>query len=310
MDQSLGQRRVPKVQIRELSDAHCKFVLSATDTSIANALRRVMLAEVPTIAIDLVDLEANSSVLNDEFIAHRLGLIPLTSMRAAEMKSYLDPTEDDDFTEVELTLDVTCTTDATMDVTSDMLMPDPRYPDIVPVHQGRNTGLDTERGILIVKLRKNQQLKLKAIARKGIGKDHAKWNPCATAFYHFQPDIRINHALMQTLSVEQRKEWVNSWPSKAVKYNDQSGQVEIEDAELYQYDDEHVEKAVQMGHPDLCHVIQKTDTFVFTVETTGSLQPQVIVMNALDVLVDKFNNLQAALGQERHEHMETDFEYA
>lgn len=65
-----------------------------------------------------------------------------------------------------------------------------------------------------------------------------------------------------------------------------------------------------MGHPDLCQVIQKTDTFVFTVETTGSLQPQVIVMNALDVLVDKFNNLQAALGQERHEHMETDFEYA
>jgi hypothetical protein len=67
------------VQIRELSEAHCKFVLSATDTSIANALRRVMLAEVPTIAIDLVDLEANSSVLNDEFIAHRLVCNPALS---------------------------------------------------------------------------------------------------------------------------------------------------------------------------------------------------------------------------------------
>jgi hypothetical protein len=62
--------------------------------------------------------------------------------------------------------------------------------------------------------------------RAGVtGKDHAKWCPCATAFYHFQPDIRINHTLMETLSVEQKKDWVNSWPCKAVKYNDNTGQV-------------------------------------------------------------------------------------
>ena len=66
------QRRFPKVHIRDLNEETCKFVLSETDVSVANALRRVMLAEVPTIAIDLVELESNSSVLNDEFIAHRL----------------------------------------------------------------------------------------------------------------------------------------------------------------------------------------------------------------------------------------------
>ena len=54
-----------------------KFVLSETDTSVANTLRRIMIAEVPTLAIDLVEFHDNSTVLNDEYIAHRLGLMPI-----------------------------------------------------------------------------------------------------------------------------------------------------------------------------------------------------------------------------------------
>eukprot|EP00632_Arachnochrysis_sp_CCMP2950_P001581 CAMPEP_0185717616 /NCGR_PEP_ID=MMETSP1164-20130828/45151_1 /TAXON_ID=1104430 /ORGANISM="Chrysoreinhardia sp, Strain CCMP2950" /LENGTH=371 /DNA_ID=CAMNT_0028385257 /DNA_START=1 /DNA_END=1116 /DNA_ORIENTATION=+ len=69
--------RKPSVQMLELSAHEAKFRIDDTDCSVANALRRVMLSEVVTMAIDLVTFEENTSVLNDEIIAHRLGLVPI-----------------------------------------------------------------------------------------------------------------------------------------------------------------------------------------------------------------------------------------
>ena len=74
-----GERRNPTITNMEISDDAVKFTLTKTDASMANALRRVMMAEVPTMAIDKVEFLQNTTVLHDDFIAHRLGLVPLTS---------------------------------------------------------------------------------------------------------------------------------------------------------------------------------------------------------------------------------------
>lgn len=57
-----------------------------------------------------------------------------------------------------------------------------------------------------------QELKLRATARKGIGKDHAKWIPVATAVYQYAADITINQSLMDELTEEQKQEFVAANP--------------------------------------------------------------------------------------------------
>jgi len=74
----------PEIKILELSKYSIKFELYNCDLSIANALRRIMISEIPTMAIDLVEIKQNTSALHDEFLAHRLGLIPLTSHTATK----------------------------------------------------------------------------------------------------------------------------------------------------------------------------------------------------------------------------------
>ncbi|EER98576.1 hypothetical protein BDA96_02G151600 [Sorghum bicolor] len=307
MDRPVGAsyQRFPRVRIRDLKDDYAKFELRDTDASMANALRRVMIAEVPTVAIDLVEIEVNSSVLNDEFIAHRLGLIPLTSAAAMQMRFSRDCDACDgdgscEYCSVEFHLAARATdSDQTLEVTSnDLRSMDPK---VCPVDQARayqqalggtdpfgaNTS-NENRGILIVKLRRGQELRLRAIARKGIGKDHAKWSPAATVTFMYEPDIRINEELMETLTVEERRRLIESSPTKVFKL-DSANQVVVDNAEAYTYDDEVIKHAEALGKPGLVEINAKEDSFIFTVETTGAITAYELIMNAITVLRQKLD---------------------
>lgn len=74
------QRECRVINFTEATDGDenaCEFELVGVDAPVANALRRMMLARVPTMAIDVVTVLANSSVIPDEVLVHRVGLVPL-----------------------------------------------------------------------------------------------------------------------------------------------------------------------------------------------------------------------------------------
>lgn len=286
----------PKIEIRKLDQTYCEFLLTGTDVSIANALRRVILAEVPTIAIELVEIEKNTTVLNDEFIAHRLGLIPLVSTDVHNMKTIYEAGEDEEVEDVVFTLDVVCTSEDTLSVTSDDLILDSNYPRVAPIgYRGRESR--DVKGILIVKMRRGQELRLKAIARKGIGKDHAKWNPVATAVFQHLPEISIDNGIVSSLTDEQRDALCDADPRGTFRHNRVSQTIEVEDPELYQYDGEVLAKAQEIGVPGAIDIVQREDAFLFKIESTGARPAADIVTSAFEVLQHKLATLENGLEQ-------------
>ncbi|CAN0878904.1 DNA-directed RNA polymerases II, IV and V subunit 3, partial [Linum grandiflorum] len=294
MEGAVSYQRMPELKIREMKDDYMKFELRNTDASMANALRRVMIAEVPTVAIDLVEIEVNSSVLNDEFIAHRLGLVPLTSERAMSMRFSRDCDACDgdgqcEYCSVEFHLRAKCISDQTLDVSSKDLVSSDHT--VIPVDFSEAAGDDSseQKGVIIVKLRRGQELRLRAIARKGIGKDHAKWSPAATVTFMYEPDISINEDMMKSLSLEEKQSVVDSSPTKVFDIDPNTHRVVVVDAEAYTYDDEVLKKVEAMGKPGLIDIRAKEDSFIFTVETTGAVKASQLVLNAIEILKQKLD---------------------
>lgn len=214
-------QRVPLLEVQELTRDRIKFVLSNTDVSVANALRRIMIAEVPTLAIDLVTIEENSSVHQDEFLAHRLGLLPIDSRQIRNYRTRDECTCPDKCNKCSATysLDVVCAANQPQQFVThlDIVPGDVNTPALVPMPEDIEankivTDPNVSLGITIAKLGKHQQLKAELVAIKGIAKIHSKWNPTATAVFKYEPLITIDSELQRTLSADVKREIMESCP--------------------------------------------------------------------------------------------------
>ena len=65
------------IEPTSVSKSELKLNIKGIDAPFINALRRTMLDDVPTVGIDKVLIFQNTSVINDEVLVHRLGLIPI-----------------------------------------------------------------------------------------------------------------------------------------------------------------------------------------------------------------------------------------
>src|SRR6476620_1967701 len=81
----------PRLDILETEDERISIKFSNVPRQYVNAIRRISISEVPTMAIDDVVMLENSSVMHDEAIAHRLGLVPLRT----DLKRFVLPNECD-----------------------------------------------------------------------------------------------------------------------------------------------------------------------------------------------------------------------
>ncbi|CAN0852888.1 DNA-directed RNA polymerases I and III subunit RPAC1 [Linum grandiflorum] len=293
-----------KVEIIRLNKDDMEFDMIGIDPALANAFRRILISEVPSMAIEKVLVAYNTSVVQDEVLAHRLGLIPIKAdPRLFEYLSASDTPNEKNT--IVFKLHARCGPSERRTVYSEELKWLPNgseleketdsadskpstytsftcSQDTLPEFSSNPIG-PSEDKIILAKLGGNQEIELEAHAVKGVGKTHAKWSPVATAWYRMLPEVVLN----EDIEDEDAEELVKKCPVNVFDIED------IGDGT----------KRATVARPRSCTLCRECirgegwedrvalrrvkDHFIFTVESSGVLPPEVIFSEAVKILEDK-----------------------
>lgn len=254
-----------KLKVGKEEKGVLKFRLEGGTTAFANALRRTIIGEVPVMAIEEVDIYENTSSIFDEYIAHRLGLIPLTT----NLRTYKRPEECCGGSCAKCSVILTLKDKGPGTVYSKSLKS--KDPKVKP----------TETKFPIMKLTKGQKLRLEAKAVLGVGKNHARHQP-GLCTYRLMPVVEFARGYEATI------ECVRACPVKILKKDGKKIKVT------------NVEDCVGcMGCVDVCgkdsvKVSHDPDTFLFTLESFGNYSAKTMLKEGLKILgkkADEFERL-------------------
>lgn len=260
-----------KLEIRSINDRECKLVIDGVHPYFVNALRRVLMSEVPKLAIDKVTFYDNTSALFDEILAHRIGLLPVpTDPSTLNLKGQVDadgkPTYLVRYT---LTKEGPCT------VYSGDLEPEDKKFNIV------------DPKVPLVDLLEGQRLILEAEAILGDGTQHAKWQVCSAVGYKYYPTATLDN---RKIKPEAAKEAVERTPAGILGLD--GGKLVILQPEEINRADE-AEKLTGGG----LKITYDDRKFIFRFETDGSLKAEDALMKALDLLKERFKRFADAVGE-------------
>ncbi|CAH2047775.1 unnamed protein product [Thlaspi arvense] len=303
-----------KVDVISCTETDMEFDMIGIDAAFANAFRRILIAEVPTMAIEKVLIAYNTSVIIDEVLAHRIGLIPIAAdPRLFEYISGND--QPNEKNTIVFKLHVKCPErQPRLSVLTDELKWLPNGSEFLKESGGSTSSkpktytsfscsqdslpefasnpiTPSHLDILIAKLSPGQEIELEAHAVKGIGKTHAKWSPVGTAWYRMLPEV----VLRGEVEDENAERLVKACPQNVFDIEDMGNGRKR--ATVAQSRNCTMCKECIRDHDlvDLVDLRTVKDHFIFKIESTGSLPPDVLFTEAVKILEDKCERVIADL---------------
>lgn len=267
-----------------------------------------MIAEVPSVAIESVTFMNNTSIIQDEVLAHRLGLVPLMvdpdklewfnkdAIPRIDPETGKETPISNETNMVVFHLKVECTrnpkarpgaTDpnelyiGSMVYGSDLVFAGSEEQ---AAHLG-GVPVVLSPDLVLAKLRPGQEIELYAHALLGRGNDHAKFSPVATASYRLMPLIEILEPITGADAIKFQKCF-----SPGVIGIDSKGEAFVEDARR-----DTVSREV-LRHEEFKNKVRLgriRDQFIYNIESTGAMQPDEIFVKSIGILRNKALDLLA-----------------